>query len=119
MNIETVEKRGQEYVLVPREQYNQLMEDAEMLRDIREFREAKAVNEETFPSEVVNRLILNDESPIRVYRDHRGLTQQQLADKCGIQRAYLAEIETGRKSGSVKTLKAIAAALDVDLTSIS
>ena len=51
--------------------------------------------------------------------DYRGLTQQQLADKCGIQRAYLAEIETGRKSGSVKTLKAIAAALDVDLTSIS
>ena len=97
------------------------MEDAEMLRDVREFREAKAVNEETFPSEVVNRLILNEESPIRVYRDHRGLTQQQLADKCGIQRAYLAEIETRRKSGSVNlaTLKAIAAALDVDLTSIS
>ena len=119
MNIETVEKQGQEYVLVPREQYNQLLEDAEMLRDVREFREAKAVDEETFPKEVVNRLILNEESPIRVYRDHRGLTQQQLADKCGIQRAYLAEIETGRKSGSVKTLKAIAAALDVDLTSIS
>ena len=97
MNIETVEKQGQEYVLVPREQYNQLLEDAEMLRDVREFREAKAVNEETFPSEVVNRLILNEESPIRVYRDHRGLTQQQLADKCGIQRAYLAEIETRTK----------------------
>ena len=119
MKVETVEKQGQEYVLVPREQYHQLMEDAEMLRDIREFREAKAVDEETYPSEVVNRLILNEESPIRVYRDHRGLTQQQLADKCGIQRAYLAEIETRRKSGSVKTLKAIAAALDVDLTSIS
>ena len=119
MNIETVERQGKEYVLVPREQYNQFLEDAEMLRDIREFREAKTINEETYPSEVVNRLILNEESPIRVYRDHRGLTQQQLADKCGIQRAYLAEIETGRKSGSVKTLKAIAAALDVDLTSIS
>ena len=119
MNIERVEKQGQEYVLVPREQYNQLLEDAEMLRDVREFREAKAVGEETYPSEVVNRLILNEESPIRVYRDYRGLTQQQLADKCGIQRAYLAEIETGRKSGSVRTLKAIAAALDVDLTSIS
>ena len=119
MKVETVKEHGHEYVLVPKEQYNQLLEDAEMLRDIREFREAKAVNEETYPSEVVNRLILNEESPIRVYRDHRGLTQQQLADRCGIQRAYLAEIETGRKSGSVKTLKAIAAALGVDLTSIS
>ena len=119
MKVETVERQGKEYVLVPREQYNQFVEDAEMLRDIREFREAKTINEETYPGEVVNRLILNEESPIRVYRDHRGFTQQQLADKCGIQRAYLAEIETGRKSGSVKTLKAIAAALDVDLTSIS
>ena len=42
MNIETVEKQGQEYVLVPREQYNQFLEDAEMLRDIREFREGQS-----------------------------------------------------------------------------
>ena len=119
MNVETVERQGMEYVLVPREQYNRLLEDAEMLRDIREFREAKAADEETYSSEVINRLILNEENPIRVYRDHRGLTQQQLADKCGIQRAYLAEIETGRKSGSIKTLKTIAAALEVDLNLIS
>lgn len=119
MNVETVERQGVEYVLVPRVQYDQLLEDAEMLRDIREFREAKDAGEETYPSEVINRLILNEESPIRVYRDYRGLTQQQLADKCGIQRAYLAEIETGRKAGSIKTLKTIAAALGVELTSIS
>lgn len=119
MNVEIVKRQGVEYVLLPRVQYDQLLEDAEMLRDIREFREAKAADEEAYPSEVINRLILNEESPIRVYRDHRGLTQQQLADKCGIQRAYLAEIETGRKSGSIKTLKTIAAALGVDLASIS
>ena len=41
MNVETVERQGVEYVLVPRVQYDQLLEDAEMLRDIREFREAK------------------------------------------------------------------------------
>ena len=119
MNVETVEKQGEEYVLVPKAQYNQFLEDAEMLRDIREYREAKTVDEETYPSEVVNRLILREESPVRVYRDHRGLTQQQLADRSGVNRAFLAEIETGRKSGSVKTLKAIADALDVDLNSIS
>ena len=99
MDVETVKRQGVEYVLVPRVKYDQLLEDAEMLRDIREFREAKAADKETYPSEVINRLILNEENPIRVYRDYRGLTQQQLADKCGIQRAYLAEIESGRKSG--------------------
>ena len=118
MNLETVERNSQKFVLVPIEQYNQLLSDIEMLKDIRDFRSAKAVDEETFPAEVINRLILNEDNPIKVYREYRELTQKQLADKVGVQRAYLAEIETGRKSGSVKTLKAIAEALDVDLTSI-
>ena len=118
MNFETVERNSQKFVLVPIEQYNQLLSDIEMLKDIRDFRSAKAVDEETFPAEVINRLILNEDNPIKVYREYRELTQKQLADKVGVQRAYLAEIETGRKSGSVKTLKAIAEALDVDLMSI-
>lgn len=118
MNLETVERNSQKFVLVPIEQYNQLLADLEMLKDVRDFRTAKAVDEESFPSEVINRLILNEENPIKVYREYRGLTQNQLADKVGIQRAYVAEIETGRKSGSVKTLKAIAEALEVDLMSI-
>ena len=90
-----------------------------MLRDIRDFREAKAVDEETFPSTVIDRLILDEENPIKVYRQHRKLTQEQLADKVSIQRACLAAIETGQKSGSVKMLKAIAEALDIDLMLIS
>ena len=118
MNLETVERNRQKFVLVPIEQYNQLLADLEMLKDIHDFRAAKALDEETFPAEVINRLILNGENPIKVYREYRKLTQKQLADKVGVQRAYLAEIETGRKSGSVKTLKAIAEALDVDLMSI-
>ena len=115
MNFEIIEKNSQKFVLVPVEQYNQFLADLEMLRDVRDFRGAKAVDEETFPDEVINRLILNEENPIKVYREYRGLTQKQLADKIGIQRGYLAEIERGRKSGSVKTLKAIAEALNVDL----
>ena len=115
MNFEIVEKNSQKFVLVPIEQYNQFLADLEMLRDIRDFRGAKAVDEETFPDTVINRLILNEENSIKVYREYRGLTQKQLADKAGIQRGYLAEIETERKSGSVKTLRAIAEALNVDL----
>ena len=115
MNVEIIEKKSQKFVLVPVEQYNQFLADLEMLKDVRDFREAKAVDEETFPDEVINRLILDEEHPIKVYREYRGLTQKQLAAKIGIQRGYLAEIERGRKSGSVKTLKALAEALNVDL----
>ena len=119
MSREMIERNGQRFAVVPVEQYEQLVEDAEMLADIQAFREAKATDEETFSGEVIDRIILDDENPIKVYRKYRGLTQQQLADKAEIRRAYLAEIETGRKSGSVKTLKAIAQALDVDLDDIA
>ena len=115
MNLETVEKNGQKFVLVPIEQYNQVLEELEMLEDIRDFREAKALDEESFPSEVVNRLVLNKENPIKVFREYRGLTQEQLADKTGVQRADLAAMETGQKPGSTKTLTAIAEVLELDV----
>ena len=86
-----------------------------MLEDIRDFREAKAVDEESFPGEVVNRLVLNEENPIKVFREYRGLTQEQLAAKAGVQRADLAAMEIGQASGSAETLKAIAKALDLDV----
>ncbi len=118
MKMETITREGQEFVLVPMNEYEQLLEDIEMLADIKDYREAKLFDEETFPGEVIDRMILKDENPIRVYREYRGLTQQQLADKVGIQRAYLTEIETGRKAGSIKTLKAIAQVLGIDLDDI-
>ena len=119
MNLETVERNGQKFVLVPIERYNQVLEELEMLEDIRDFEEAKAVDEEAFPSEVVNRLVLDKENPIKVFREYRGLTQAQLADKTGIQPVDLATLETGQKSGSVETLKAIAEALALDVELIS
>jgi DNA-binding XRE family transcriptional regulator len=86
--------------------------------DIRAYDAAKARNEETFPSEVVKRLVAG-ESPIRVFREYRGLTQEQLARSAKIARAYLAEIEAGRKPGSISVLRAIAAALELDLDDIA
>ena len=56
-----------------------------MPKDIRDFRGAEVVDEETFPDTVINRLILNEENPIKVYREYRGLTQKQLRDKTDIQ----------------------------------
>ena len=119
MNLETVEKNGQKFVLVPIEQYNQVLEELEMLEDVRDFREAKALDEESFPGEVIDRLILDEENPIKVFREYRGLTQEQLAAKAGVQRADLAAMETGQESGSAKTLKAIAEALELDVDLIS
>ncbi len=57
--------------------------------------------------------ILAGESPIRVWRQKRGLTQRALAEAAAIQPGYLSEIENGKKPGSVPAYQALAHALSV------
>lgn len=62
------------------------------------------------PAAVAN-AILDGEQPVKVWREQRGLTQEVLAEKAGINKAYLCQIETRKRVGALKTLKAIADAL--------
>lgn len=87
--------------------------DAEaLLSDEELYDRADAEGGESFPAEVVDRLLAG-QNPIRVYRDHRGMTQGALAAAAGIHPVYLSQIETGKRTGSAKTLAAIAEALGV------
>ena len=45
----------------------------------------------------------------------KGLTQEQLAEKCSISVSSLSRIETGHNMASLKTLNIIANALDVNI----
>ena len=62
--------------------------------------------------------IIAGESPVAVWRRHRGLTQAALAKAAHLSQSYLAEIESGRKDGSVEALRAIARALNVDVADL-
>ena len=118
MTVQIIRKNGKpEWAVVPYEEYGRLCDAAEVAEDAELARKALARNEERIPIEVVDRLI-EDENPIRVWRQHRGLTQQQLAGAAGIDKSYLSQIETGKRGGSAKVLRAIANALDVDLDDI-
>ena len=66
--------------------------------------------DEAVPAQAANRII-EGESALRVYRQYRGLTQTALAQASGVNRVQIADIEAGRKSGSVETLRKLAAAL--------
>ena len=66
------------------------------------------------PDEIVRRE-LGGESPIKLLREHRGRTQQELANQAGISKPYLSQIETGKRQGTVETLSALARSLDVPL----
>jgi transcriptional regulator with XRE-family HTH domain len=50
---------------------------------------------------------------VKQLRERRGLTQEALAARAGISRAYLARIETGRHEPTLTTLERLAKALRV------
>lgn len=62
--------------------------------------------------------LLDGESPVRVWRERRGLTQRALAQAAGIGASYLAEIEGGKKPGSAVALKRLAEGLGVPVGSL-
>ncbi|CUS05008.2 Transcriptional regulator, XRE family [Candidatus Promineifilum breve] len=122
MSIQLILKEGQpEYAVLPYETYLRLVEDAEMLADVRDYDaaiQAIAEGEELIPAEVVYAL-LDGANPIRVWREYRGLSQGELAAKVGISPSYLSQLESGKRDGTMEVLSAVAAALDVTLDDLA
>lgn len=116
MRIETITRRGKEFAVIPMDHLQKLMDDAEMLVDVKAYDAAKARLEagedELIPLEITERR-LRGEAPLRIWREYRKLTQEQLAKASKVSRALIAAIETKRKTGSVATWKRLGAALDV------
>lgn len=112
---------GERLVVVPEAEYQALVEAAEDAADIAAFQDFKkrlaAGEEELIPTEMVMRLVAG-ESPVRVWREHRGLTMAALAERAGIAQPYLSQIETGKRDGTAQTMKKLAHALDVTVDDI-
>jgi len=113
-----VAPNGDRLVVMPEDVFERLREAAEMAEDVAAYDEFKrrlaAGEEELIPSAVVDR-ILAGENLVRVWREHRGLTVAALAEKAGITQPYLSQIETGKREGTLQTMKKIAEALKIGL----
>jgi DNA-binding XRE family transcriptional regulator len=109
---------GDRMVILPEAEFRALAAAAEDAADVRAYDKAKqrlnARESELVPSEIVDRL-LGGENRIRVWRDHRGMTAAELARKAGIARAYLTQIENGKRAGAVATIRKLAKALRVEV----
>lgn len=113
---------GAKMAVLPVKDLERLQNAAENAADVYAYDEAlrrlDAGEDEMIPSEMVDRM-LDGESSVRVWREHRGLKAKDLAAKAGISAAYLSEIEHGKKEPTVKSLRAIADALGVDLDDLA
>lgn len=89
------------FVLVPWEEYQEAFEGRP--------------DEEVFlPIEVSRAVRLEGKSMVRAWRDHLGLTQEDVADRMKISRAAYAQMEAAGTRPRINTLKKIALALGVE-----
>jgi DNA-binding XRE family transcriptional regulator len=111
-----------EMVTITREEYQRLVAAAEELADIGAYDRVSSAlaagDEELIPSEFADRLVAG-ESPVRVYRDLRDMTQVALSEASGVNRVQIANIESGAKRGSIDTLRKLADALRVTLDDLA
>ena len=123
MSAQIIERDGKpEWAVLPYETYIELVEQAEMLQDMQDYDTVKAAlargEEELVPGEVAYAL-LNRESPIKVWRSYRGLTQPELAARADISVPYLSQLERGKRKGSLEVLNAIARVLNLSLDDLA
>lgn len=102
MEHDLIHIQGKAYVLVP-------------LHEYRSLRSRPRPEEGNLPAAIIEQLCAGPDTPLKILRKHRGLTQIDLAAASGVSRPYLAEIETGRKQGSLSAMKLLASALQVPL----
>ena len=63
----------------------------------------------------VDRMLDDGVSAVTIWREREGLTQRALAAAAGISQSYLAEIESGKKPGSLAATAAIAKVLRIPI----
>ena len=83
-NKNIIEYKGKPaFVIVPYDEYQEIMKLKKRFKTDEDlYLEVINKDDEYFPEEVVKK-ILGGDSPIRIYREYRGLSQQQLATKIG------------------------------------
>ncbi|ODT36023.1 MAG: hypothetical protein ABS55_07520 [Lautropia sp. SCN 70-15] len=118
--VRIIEKNGKPaFAVIPIdlwERVREAAEDAEDSLDLERFDR----DDDGFrvPLEVVESVVAGMH-PVRAWRESRGLTQEALAEQAGVSAPYVSQIESGKRIGAVRTLRRIAAALEVPLDELT
>jgi hypothetical protein len=121
MNVRFQKTARGEVAILSRKDYEALVikaaeadEDVGTARLVARARKEVAAGAPLIPKEIADRLA-KGENPVRVLREWRGKTQQQLAREGGLTQGYLSDIENGRRRGTALRLRGVSHALKVPL----
>lgn len=115
LSVQFIEQNGvRQYAVIPAEIYADLLEKAEMLDDIKAFDGTLVQNDELVSAELGSKILAGD-NKIKVWREYRHLSQAELAAKSAVSQPTIAQLEGGKRVGSLAVLKKVAVALGLDL----
>ena len=120
MTVQFIEIAGQKMAVLPEAEYRSLAEIAEDRADAEAAERAEArrlAGEEYVPAALVERLV-NGEAGLLVWREYRGLSQQELGNRVGLSKMTISSLERGTRDTSSKNWRALAETLSVDVDDI-
>ncbi len=83
-----------------------------------DFLRLQHVNESSVPNEVVERVVVDKQTPIRAWREHLGLTQAEVAGRLGVTQAAFAQTDASGARLRKSTVRRVAQALGIDVTQL-
>lgn len=119
-DVQVIEKDGKPaFYVVPADLWEKVRDTVEDAEDAAAANYARANDDGVrIPVEVV-RAQLEGVHPVKSWREYRGMSQDVLAQKSGLSKPFISQIETGKRVGPTATIKKIAAALDVQLGALT
>jgi ribosome-binding protein aMBF1 (putative translation factor) len=115
-DVQFILTNGQpEWAILPYQLYVKLKDQEQLVTKL--ISEKPGSIRSVLPAHMHTRL-RQGESPIRVWREFKDLSQAELAMQASISIPYLSQLEHQIRSGSKKVLKRIAAALSIELDAL-
>ncbi len=106
---------GKRFALLPEALWERVREAVEEAGDVADVERFDRDDDGVRIPAAVAFAVADGTHPVRAWREHRGLSQERLAESAGLSKAFVSQIETARRTGSMRTLRALARALDAPL----
>ena len=106
-----------EYIAIPKKEYKLFEQSQEDIEDIVSIKlskyKIKNGDDEVIPWEMSKRLC-TDESPVKIWREYRGLTPKELNKQTGISLSVISKLENNKQELDIVKLKALSKALCIE-----
>ena len=118
-HVQVIEQDGKPvFYVVPAALWERMREAAEDAQDIADLERFEREDDGVRYPAAVAMAMADGASPLRAWRGHKAMTLQVLAGAAGLSRAYVSQIEGGKRIGSAATLAKLAQALGLSVVAL-